>query len=158
MSSLLPGARQFDSGTELEVESGKGKKAKSKVYKALSESGECVGWAFTATGPGFADKIELIVAVDSSFRKFAGFAVIASNETPGFGSRIKEEYFISQFKNAPADKLELVKTGDDQKIDSEIVAISGATVSSEAVVKIFNTYIGKIKEQLQEKGILDGVK
>jgi hypothetical protein len=40
-------------------------------------------------------------------------------------------------------------------IDSQIVAISGATVSSEAVVKIFNTYFeqvkGKIKELLQKK-------
>lgn len=158
MSGLLPQAKQFDSPAELEIKSAKGKKAKSKVYKALSDSGVCVGWAFTAAGPGFADKIELIIAVNASFQKFAGFAVIASYETPGFGSRIKEEYFSSQFKNAPAGKLELVKTGDAEKPDSEIIAISGATVSSEAVVKIFNTYIDKIKEQLQNKGLLDDVK
>jgi hypothetical protein len=34
------------------------------------------------------------------------------------------------------------------------VAISGATVSSEAVVKIFNTYTGEIKKQLQQKGLI----
>lgn len=158
LTGLLPEANQFNSVTELKIELTKGKKATSKVYKAVSDSGGCTGWAFTAEGPGFVDKIELIIAVDSGFQKFAGFAVIASNETPGFGSRIKDRYFKSQFKNAPFDKLELVKTGDNEKKDSEIVAISGATVSSEAVVKIFNTYIDKIKEQLQDKGLLNGVK
>ena len=64
----------------------------------------------------------------------------------------------SQFKKAPAGKFELVKTGDDKKIDSEIVAISGATVSSEAVVKIFNTYIEQIKKQLRVKEVTDNGK
>jgi Na+-translocating ferredoxin:NAD+ oxidoreductase RnfG subunit len=79
--------------------------------------------------------------------------VLASNETPGFGDKIKKDYLGRQFEGAPAGRLELVKTGDEGKIDSEIVAISGATVSSEAVVKTFNTYIGKVKEQLQAKGM-----
>ncbi|MHC4216649.1 MAG: hypothetical protein ACYSWP_25160 [Planctomycetota bacterium] len=38
-------------------------------------------------------------------------------------------------------------------IDTEIIAISGATVSSEAVVKTFNMYIEVVKEQLQKKGL-----
>jgi Na+-translocating ferredoxin:NAD+ oxidoreductase RnfG subunit len=77
-----------------------------------------------------------------------------SNETPGFGDKIKKDYLGDQFKGAPAGELVLVKTGDDKKIDSEIVAISGATVSSEAVVKTFNVYIDKIKEQLRAKGLI----
>ena len=84
--------------------------------------------------------------------------MLSSNETPGFGSRIEEDYFGNQFKKAPAEKFELVKTGDDKKIDSEIVAISGATVSSEAVVKIFNAYIEQIKEQLRAKEVTDNGK
>ncbi len=158
MTSLLPDAKKFDKVDQVKVLSSKGKELTSKVYKALSQQGQCIGWAFNAEGPGFADKIELIIAVDGSFRKFAGFAVLASNETPGFGSRIKEDFFSSQFKNAPAAKVVLVKTGDDEKIDSEIVAISGATVSSEAVVKIFNMYTEKIKNHLQEKGLISNDK
>jgi hypothetical protein len=34
------------------------------------------------------------------------------------------------------------------------VAISGATVTSTAMVEIFNTYIEQIKEQLNQKGLL----
>ena len=36
--------------------------------------------------------------------------------------------------------------------DAQIIAITGATVSSEAVVKTFNTYIEVVKELLQKEG------
>jgi len=130
---LLPEAKDFVLETEIEIESIRGKKEKVEVYRAMSEGGECVGWSFNAAGSGFADKIELVVAVDKDFEKLAGFDVLASNETPNFGDQIKYDYYRDQFKGAPAEELKLVTSGDPKKIDAEIVAISGATVSSEAV-------------------------
>ena len=62
---------------EVEIISAKGKKIKSTVYKAVSETNECVGWAFNAAGAGFADKIELVVAVEKDFRKLTGYAALA---------------------------------------------------------------------------------
>jgi len=153
MSGLMPKAEKFELAAELQIESSKGKKVKSNVYKGLAE-GRCLGWAFNCEGPGFADKIELIVAVDENFENFAGYAVLASNETPGFGDRIKLPLYRQQFAGAPADKLELARTGDAEKIDSEIVAISGATVSSEAVIKIINNFVVQVKEQMQKKGLI----
>ncbi|MHC4573907.1 MAG: FMN-binding protein [Planctomycetota bacterium] len=154
MTALIADANTFDVAVEAaEIPTQKGKVVKTDIYQALDSNGRTVGFAFIAVGSGFADKIKLVIAVDAKCEKFLGYKVLASNETPGFGDKIKEEYLGSQFKNAPAGKLELVKTGDDKKIDSEIVAISGATVSSEAVVKTFNTYIDKVKEQLQVKGL-----
>ncbi|RKY25479.1 MAG: hypothetical protein DRP62_01140 [Planctomycetota bacterium] len=154
MASLLPDARRFQPAAELQIKSPKGKEMKSKIYKAISGAGEQIGWAFSCQGPGFQDKIELVVAVDKSFEKFAGFAVLASNETPGFGDRIKLPYYRNQFAKAPADKLHLVKAGNPGKIDSEIVAISGATVSSRAVVDIINNSLTQVKEQMQAKGLI----
>ncbi|MHC4499273.1 MAG: FMN-binding protein [Planctomycetota bacterium] len=154
MIALITGAKSFDVAVEAaEIPAKKGKVIKTDIYQALDSNGRTVGFAFIAVGSGFADKIKLVIAVDAKCEKFFGFKVLASNETPGFGDKIKEDYLGSQFKGAPAGKLELVKTGDEKKIDSEIVAISGATVSSEAVVQTFNTYIGKVKEQLQAKGL-----
>jgi electron transport complex protein RnfG len=154
MTALIIDANSFDVAVQqVEVPGAKGKILKTDIYQAIDSSGRTVGFAFIAVGSGFADKIKLVIAVDAKCEKFLGFKVLASNETPGFGDKIKEDYLGSQFKGAPVDKLELVKTGDEKKIDSEIVAISGATVSSEAVVKTFNTYIGKVKEQLQAKGL-----
>ena len=151
MNSLLPEATAFRVETQLEIKLLKGKTVKSDIYMALSDSNECLGWAFNAVGPGFQDKIELVIAVDKDFQNFAGFSVLASNETPGFGDKIKKSDFSSQFGGAPASLLTLAKTGNPQTIDSEIIAITGATVSSEAVVKIFNAYTEQIKQHLQDK-------
>ena len=158
-AALLPEARHFiDLGTldiEIEVESAKGKRKKIKVYKAVSDANECVGWSFNAAGQGFQDKIELVIAVDKDFQKLAGFDVLASNETPGLGDKIKyDDDYRDQFKGAPAGELEAVRTRDAKKKRSHIVIISGATVSSEAVVKIINHYLTQVKGQMQKKGLI----
>lgn len=157
--ALLPAAKHFvpvDGNIEIELPGGK--KETVKLYKALSETEQCVGWSFNSGGYGFSGKIELVVAVNENFDKIAGFDVIVSSETPGFGDQIKTISFRCQFIGAPADNLKLVKTGDRTKIDSEIVAITGATVSSQAVVNIFNNYITKIKPQMMQKGLIGNAK
>jgi electron transport complex protein RnfG len=155
MKQLITDANSFEvAAEEVEVPARKGKLSKTDIYKAVDSEGKSVGFAFIAVGSGFQDKIKLVIAVDGRCEKFFGFKVLVSNETPGFGDKIKEDYLGNQFKGVPAGELELVKAGDDKKIDSEIVAISGATVSSEAVVDIFNTYIEKIREHLQTKGFV----
>lgn len=140
--------------SEIEIKSLQGQKEKVEIFRAMSATDECVGWSFNAIGPGFADKIELVVVVDKNFEKLIGFDVLASSETPGFGNQIKFDFFRNQFKGAPAEELSLSTSGDDTKIDSEIIAISGATISSEAVVEIINNAVTQIKEQIQEKGLI----
>ncbi|HUU19322.1 MAG TPA: FMN-binding protein [Sedimentisphaerales bacterium] len=152
VGAMLPDAKNFVLlEAEIEIESIQGKKEKVEVYRAMSEAGECVGWSFNAAGSGFADKIELVVAVDKDFEKLAGFDVLVSNETPGFGDQIKYDYYKDQFKGAPAEELKLIPSGDPKKIDAEIVAISGATVSSESVVEIINNFLIQIKKQMPKK-------
>jgi Na+-translocating ferredoxin:NAD+ oxidoreductase RnfG subunit len=48
----------------------------------------------------------------------------------------------------------LAKTGNPQEIDTQIVAISGATISSNAVVEAINRYLPQVKTQLQQKGLI----
>jgi electron transport complex protein RnfG len=152
MTGLITEAKNFQLTIEgVEVAGKKGKITKTDIYAAFDDAGSNAGFAFVAVGPGFADKIKLVIAVDAKCEKVFGFKVLSSNETPGFGDRIKEDYFGDQFEKAPAQELKLEKTGDPETIDSQIVAISGATVSSEAVVKIFNAYIDKVRQQLQTK-------
>jgi electron transport complex protein RnfG len=138
------------------VDIGKGKIYDVEVKKGTDTAGNLVGWAFVIEGSGFADKIKLVVGVDAAFEKLDGFGVLSSNETPGFGDKItiKDGFFQNQFKDAPVTALELTKTGDPAFIDYQIVAISGATVTSEAVVKIFNTFLLPIKKAMAEQGLL----
>jgi len=151
---LLPQAEKFAPvKEEIEIEAFDGRPEVAAVYEAIAD-GNTVGWAFKAIGSGFADKIELVVAVDKDFETLAGFDVLLSNETPGFGDQIKESYFRNQFAGAPATSLSLAGTGNMEEIDEEIVAISGATVSSTAVVETINHYLVQLKEQFQKKGLI----
>ena len=155
VSALLPEAKDFILMDEqLEIKSLRGKEENVEIYKAVSDVNECVGWSFETVGSGFADKIKLVVVLDKDVEKIAGFDVLASNETPGFGDQIKYDFFRDQFKGAPAGELKLVSIGERDKIDSEIVAISGATISSEAVVEIVSNSVTQVKEQMRKKGII----
>ena len=155
MRGLITAANDFEIAIkDAPVIDKKSKVINTDIYSALDDQNQTIGYAFVAVGTGFADKIKLVIAVDNNCEKFFGFKVLASNETPGFGDKIKEDFFSSQFKAAPAEKVELIKFGDDKIIDSRIVAISGATISSTAVINIFNTYIDNVKEQLSVKELI----
>lgn len=151
---LLPDATAFAAVEEdIEIKALDGKPQRLSVYRAKADD-RTVGWIFQVVGSGFADKIELVVAVNAGFDTLAGFDVLSSNETPGFGDQIKDSYYRDQFKGAPTGELTLVKAGDPAAIDSQIVAISGATVSSTAVVRALDHYLPQVKTQLQQKGLI----
>jgi len=155
-ADLLPEAKSFAPLSEpIEVKGLDGKPETAVIFKAI-DGDKLVGWAFKVTGSGFADKIDLVVGADASFSKLTGYDVVASSETPGFGDQIKDSYYRSQFAGAPAGKFSLVGTGaaSPTNIDSTIVAISGATISSTAVVQAMNHYLPQLKEQLQQKGLI----
>ena len=152
--ALLPEGAHFEELEEkIVIKSSRGKEREITGYKAILND-ECVGWVFNVRGPGFADIIKLVVVVDKDFEKLAGYGVLSSNETPGSGDKIKYDYFRDQFKGAPVGELKLVSTGKPEKIDSEIVAISGATISSEAVVSIMNDSLEAIREQMKKKRLI----
>ncbi len=155
MSALLADAEGFQLAAHLRIDSPYAKTIETDIYKAIADAGQTVGWAFNASGFGFADKIEIVVAVDKDFTKITGFDVLSSNETPGFGDRIKSPYYRNQFAGVPADLLRLKRTGDPQTIDSDIIAITGATISSQAVVSIINSTLPSVKTQMRQKELID---
>ena len=134
------------------VNMGKGKKLKTEVKQAFDPSGKHVGWAFIAVGSGFADKIKLVVTTDTKCEKVKGYGVLFSNETPGFGDKIKLDSFKSQFVGAPVGQLTLTKTENSEP--DKITAITGATVSSKAVVDIFSNITKQVKDELESKQLL----
>ncbi|MCX5633934.1 MAG: FMN-binding protein, partial [Phycisphaerae bacterium] len=106
MASLVSDANSFEIAIkEANLPGSNGQTAKTDIYKALDKQGNCAGFAFIAAGAGFADKIELVVTVDAKCEKLLGFSVLSSNETPGFGSKMKDDSFRNQFKDAPAGEL-----------------------------------------------------
>lgn len=129
-------------------------KLSTEVYEVKDASSKKVGFAFQAKGPGY-DIIELVIVVDAKCENYLGYGVLVCNETPGFGDKMKNDYYKDQFKNIPAEQLKLLTNGEPKVKDENIIAISGATISSQGVVDIFNNYIDKIRKQLIKRGLVD---
>jgi len=109
------------------------------VYAAYSAGGEFRGYAITGEGPGFQDTIELIYGFDPATQRIVGMEVLESRETPGLGDKVvKDAAFHDNFRAlAVSPRVKVVKNGQ-KSADNEVDAITGATISSKAVVKIIN--------------------
>ncbi|HPS54691.1 MAG TPA: FMN-binding protein [Sedimentisphaerales bacterium] len=153
---LLPDAKEILKQESITIKSPQQSDVNIELYKAITGD-QCQGWVFKISGKGFADVITLMVGVDKNFEKMIGFSVLSSSETPGFGDRIAGSYYRNQFVGAPVGKLNLKKTGDPDIIDSDIVAISGATISSSAVVNMINDTMLQLKSKMLEKGMIQDV-
>jgi Na+-translocating ferredoxin:NAD+ oxidoreductase subunit G len=94
------------------------------------KDGKCVGVAFrTSSGKGYGGLIQVLVGVlpDGTINKLE---IGENKETPGLGTKVKNESFTKQFigKSASDTRWAAVK-----KDGGEIQAITGATISSRAV-------------------------
>jgi electron transport complex protein RnfG len=128
------------------------------LYIGKTADNKPVGIAFQAIGSGFQGKISLMVGVQPGFSKLTGVKVLEQVETPGLGTKIVEDpsrkanpfWFSEQFRGIKLDpEIHLVKNRKPTK-PSEIQAITGATISSTAVVRIVNETIEKAKTVYQE--------
>jgi electron transport complex protein RnfG len=108
------------------------------VYAGYDEAGALLGFAIPAEGAGFQDTIKLIYGYDVGARRVVGMEVLESRETPGLGDKIlKDRSFLENFRNLAVEpEVVVVKAGRTR--DNEVDAISGATISSKAVVRIIN--------------------
>ena len=114
------------------------------IYRAFDSSEKLLGYAFTASGGGYQGTIRLMVGVGPDLQEVKGIQILESSETPGLGGKIRGESFKSQFRNLSAeDGIGLVKTAKPDK--GEVQAITGATISSKAVVNIINGELSHVR-------------
>lgn len=93
-----------------------------EAYKAV-DGDKVIGYGFYVVSPrGFDSEIEFLVACDPE-GKIVAFNVLKQHETPGFGAEVAEESYAKELAGKPVDKAP--------------VAISGATVTSDALTKAF---------------------
>jgi electron transport complex protein RnfG len=109
------------------------------VFGAYDDNGQLVGFGIPSEGPGFQDTIKLIYGFDVENENIVGMEVLESKETPGLGDKIiKDQDFLDSFKALSVEPEVLaVKPGESQS-SNEVDTISGATISSKAVIKIIN--------------------
>jgi Na+-translocating ferredoxin:NAD+ oxidoreductase RnfG subunit len=107
--------------------------------------------AFIASGTGYVGNIKILVVIDNVERKTLGVRILEQGDTPLYADPIQESWFTDRFKGLELlEYLKLVVL-DPQK-PTEIVQVTGASVSSQAVVNNVNSAIGAWNY------LLDGVK
>ena len=109
------------------------------VYGGYDEQGEFVGYAMPGAGPGFQDTIALLYGYIPDEKIVVGMEVLESRETPGLGDKIyKDMDFVNEFSSLSVEpEIVTVKKGTGSA-PNEVDAITGATISAKAVVRIIN--------------------
>ena len=139
---VLPGVTrmqklQFD-GEQVGIKH-EGKDDENTLYAGYDAKHRFVGYAIASEGPGFQDTIRLLYGYQPAERKVVGMEILESRETPGLGDKIyKDAAFVANFDELAVDpQIVAVKKGTKSE-PNEIDAITGATISSKAVVRIIN--------------------
>jgi len=123
------------------------------VYGGYDEQGEFVGYAMPGAGPGFQDTIALLYGYLPRDKKVVGMEILESRETPGLGDKIyKDADFVAEFSALSVEpEIVAVKKGT-ATLDNHVDAITGATISAKAVVRIINETHVAWAEQLPAPG------
>lgn len=128
--AILPAAASFQ---EMGVEHG--------WYEGKSVSDELVGYVLQTSERGYGGSIRISLGVDKDL-KIITYKITGHNETPGLGDKAKKPKFKDQFKDRSMDQLKLTKRKEAGKIN----AITGATITSKAVVKAIEKALVKLDE------------
>lgn len=106
----------------------------SEVYEAVDGS-NTVGYTIKVNPSGYGGNVEVTVGI-SSEGKITGVKIGNNSETPGLGAKAQEPEFYEQYNDKDATALEVVKSGSAG--ENQIKAISGATITSNAVTNGVN--------------------
>lgn len=137
------------------------KDSQTLYYKALDKDKNILGFCFMAYGKGYSSQIETMVGM-SKEGKINAIKILLQSETPGLGSKIAElasSVTLFEAITGKAKKDEKLKPWfegrfSSKKIDEldKVDVITGATISSSAVIKSVKKKAEEILEIAQREG------
>jgi len=149
---VLPAAASFESDDLTEVLAqanteiagmGFGKVTVDNCVTGVDASGAMVGHVVTATSKdGYGGDITVSVGMDSD-GAVTGIAFLTLAETAGLGMNAQEPEWSNQYVGKNVDAFTVTKNG--AAADQEINAISGATITSDAVTGAVNAAVYFVK-------------
>lgn len=101
----------------------------------LDKDGNEIGMVFTSTAKSYGGEIIVMTGVDME-GKITGIKLLQINDTPGLGMNAQKPEFRDKFLGM-SDKITIVKNSANAA-NNEIDALSGATISSNAVADAVN--------------------
>lgn len=107
-----------------------------EIMTAKDASGETLGYAFTITSSeGYGGDIQFAMGVQND-GTLNGISILSIEETAGLGMKADTDEFKGQFKDKKVEKFTYTKNG--AAADDEIDAISGATITTNAMTNGIN--------------------
>ncbi len=103
-------------------------------YDALDESGAVIGYVFNTNAKSYGGDISCMVGVSIDTNKITGVKLTTINDTPGLGMKATAEDFLSQY----IDREGNIGVNKNTSTDTEIKAITSATITSKAVTTAVN--------------------
>ena len=123
----------------------------SEILEAKNDAGEVLGYVMSfASKEGYGGEITISMGVDLT-GTITGVQVLTANETAGLGAKCKDEEFVSQFTGIQSSTVSHTKTGKTSP--NEIDAISGATVTTNAVTKAVNNALAFVYNYTEVAGV-----
>lgn len=135
---VLPGAVSFE---EIALSDG------AVGYIGFDEGGSEIGYVFTTSSSGYGGAVEIMTGFDTE-GVVTGLTILTINETPGLGMNAKKDEFKNQYTGKTG---ELTVTKNDNPGESEIKAITSATITSRAVTNSVNKAYGYFTEAASGK-------
>lgn len=119
-----------------------------KAFVGKDEFGKRMGIAVVGDGPGFQETMQLMIGFDPATGALIGIKVLDEKETPGLGDKIENDpSFMAQFASRIAPVVGV--KGRAGTPPSQVQTITGATISSRAVIKVVNTTVARWQGLMQ---------
>lgn len=121
------------------------------VYVAKKDN-VTLGYAFPIEGKGLWGTIKGYLAFDEDYTQIIGVDFVSHSETPGLGGRINEIWFKDQFRgiqmsDKESEMLEVIIYNPASGGNAD--PITGATLTSDSVRKMFNASIIYIMDEIR---------
>lgn len=118
------------------------------LYEYASADGNVIAYAVPFTGAGLWGSISGYMGVTADFDQITGLVFTDHSETPGLGGRIDELEYREPFKTLKITSNTNLAYGEEG--NNQIDAITGATSTSNAVLRILNQLLDDTISELEE--------
>lgn len=124
-----------------------------EIYKVFDDNKSLLGYSIANEGNGFQGKIRMMIGLSADLSTITSIEILDQVETPGLGTKVTEDPFRKQFIGLQTTPMIIWIKGAEPTQPNQIEAITGATISSKAVVAIMNDAVNKARD-LKTRGKL----
>ena len=110
-------------------------------YDGLASDGSVMGYVFVTSAKGYGGDISVMVGVLGD-GTVAGVNILSINETAGLGMNAENQSFLDQFLGKSGE----IGVAKNNPSDTEIQALTGATITSRAMATAVNTALSLYAE------------